>query len=44
MELTITRRYKSLLYTIGKLEVNHSYFCDTLEDPCRQLDDSMTHE
>lgn len=44
MELTVTRRYKSLLYTIGKLEVNHSYFCDTLEDPCRQLDDSMTHE
>lgn len=44
MELTLTRKFKSLLYTIGKLEVNHSYFCDTLEDPSRQLDNSMSQE
>lgn len=44
MELTLTRKFKSLLYTIGKLEVNHSYFCDTLEDPSRQLNNSMSQE
>ena len=44
MELTLTRKFKSLLYTIGKLEVNHSYFCDTLEDPSRQLNNSMSQQ
>lgn len=34
--------YKKPYYTIGKLFINDEYFCDTLEDCDRGLDDSMS--
>lgn len=37
MELTLRRIYKGPEYTIGKLFVDEIYFCDTLEDPVREL-------
>lgn len=42
MELNLKRRYKGDRYTIGTLTVNGKYFCDTLEDRDRGLDQSMT--
>lgn len=41
MKLTLERRYKCNGYTIGRLMVNGSYFCDTLEDADRGLDAKM---
>lgn len=38
MRLELNRIAKKLLYTIGKLFVDGKYFCDTLEDRCRDLD------
>ncbi len=37
MELDVERIYKADTYTIGKLYINGSYFCDTLEDKVRLL-------
>ncbi|MBN2744532.1 MAG: hypothetical protein JXR39_11625 [Marinilabiliaceae bacterium] len=37
MELLIDRIFKGNQYTIGKLFVEDSYFCDTLEDPVRDI-------
>lgn len=42
MELKLVRKTKRDTYTIGKLYVNNQYFCDTLEDKDRGLDDSMS--
>jgi len=42
MELKLKRRYKGDGYTIGMLTVDGKYFCDTLEDRDRGLDQSMT--
>ena len=42
MELKIDRRYKGTEYTIGSLYVDGSYFCDTLEDTDRGIDNSMS--
>ncbi len=39
MELTLTRKYLKDTYTIGVLEINNAYFCDTLEDKVRTLID-----
>ncbi len=44
MELLIERLYKKDTYTIGKLYIDGVYFCDTLEDKDRGLDDSMSLE
>lgn len=44
MEIRVKRIYKGLSYTIGKLYINGEYFCDTLEDADRGLDDSMELE
>lgn len=37
MKLFITRKYKKKAYTIGTLEINGQYFCDTLEPVDRGL-------
>lgn len=42
LKLRIDRIQKSSTSTIGKLYIDDSYFCDTLEDPDRGLKDSMT--
>jgi hypothetical protein len=42
MKLVLKRIAKKSNYTIGKLYVNDTYFCDTLEDKDRGLSDSMT--
>ena len=38
MNLELKRIFKGKDYTIGRLFINGEYFCDTLEDPVRQLD------
>ena len=38
MELELNRIAKKPLYTIGRLFIDEKYFCDTLEDRCRDLD------
>lgn len=42
MRLTLKRIANKDNYCIGKLYINGKYFCDTLEDVDRGLDDSMT--
>jgi hypothetical protein len=37
MRLELVRLYKKKEYTIGKLYIDGVYFCDTLEDPVRDL-------
>lgn len=46
MKLELNRIAKEPLYTIGRLFVDGKYFCDTLEDPCRDLDreEKVMHE
>ena len=44
MRLTLKRIANKDNYCIGKLYINGKYFCDTLEDRDRGLDDSMTVE
>lgn len=41
MNLKVKRIYKGEYYTIGKLYINEQYFCDTIEDKDRQLDNNM---
>ena len=38
MNLELKRIFKGENYTIGRLFIDGEYFCDTLEDPVRQLD------
>ena len=42
MKLKLVRKYRKETYTIGKLSVDGTYFCDTIEDKDRGLDDSMS--
>ena len=42
MKLTLKRIAKKTTYTIGKLYIDGQYFCDTLEDKDRGLDQKMT--
>ena len=42
MKLTLVRKYKKQSYTIGDLLINGKFFCSTLEDADRGLDDSMS--
>lgn len=42
MELKVKRRYKGDGYTIGTLSIDGKYFCDTLENTDRGLDQSMS--
>lgn len=44
MKLELKRIYKGDTYTIGKLYINGSYFCDTLEDKDRGLTQDMPLE
>ena len=37
MEIVVTRNWKKETYTIGRLYVNGSFFCNTLEDKVRDL-------
>ena len=39
MELKLIRKYFTEEYTIGRLYVDDKYFCDTLEDKVRELED-----
>lgn len=42
MKIQIKRIAKKEKYTIGKLYINGEYFCDTIEDKDRGLDQSMS--
>lgn len=42
MIITLKRIAKKDTYTIGKLFIGGEYFCDTIEDKDRDLDDSMS--
>lgn len=42
MNITITRTHKLNDRTIGRLEIDGNYFCDTLEDKDRGLDKKMS--
>jgi hypothetical protein len=44
MKLTLQRRFLGDGYTIGSLYINGEYFCDTLEDTGRGLNQSMSAE
>lgn len=44
MELKIDRFYKGSKYTIGRLYINGKLFCNTLEDPDRELTQDMSIE
>ena len=44
MKIELERIYKGDTYTIGKLYINGSYFCDTLEDKDRGLTQDMPLE
>ena len=44
MELKLERKYRSNNYCIDKLYINGKYFSDALEDPDRDLTDSMSLE
>lgn len=44
MKLLLKRRFKGPKYTIGSLFINGEYFCDTIEDIDRKLNNSMTEE
>lgn len=37
MQITVNRLYRRPNYTIGKLYIDGSYFCDTLEDTVRDI-------
>lgn len=41
MQLTVKRKYRGSEYTIGHLYVDGKYFCDTIEDVDRGLNDRM---
>ncbi|MDR2950724.1 MAG: DUF5675 family protein [Prevotella sp.] len=44
MKIELKRIYKCAKYTIGHLFIDGEYFCDTIEDCDRGLDDSMSLE
>lgn len=41
MNILIDRKYKKSTYTIGNLYIDGKWFCNTMEDVDRGLDDSM---
>jgi hypothetical protein len=38
MKIKVQRRFKGQDYTIGSMFINHTYFCDTLEDRVRDIE------
>jgi hypothetical protein len=42
MKLRLERLYYKEEYTIGKLYINDEYYCDTLEDKDRELNNDMS--
>lgn len=43
MEIEVIRRHFKESYTIGRMFIDKSYFCETLEDPIRDLKD-LNHD
>jgi hypothetical protein len=43
MQLKVKRIAKKPTYTVGKLYINEEYFCDTLEDTDRGLNNKMSY-
>ena len=41
MRLVVKRTFKGKDYTIGKLYINGDYFCDTLEDVVRPIEEKI---
>jgi hypothetical protein len=41
MELKLERKWKKEDYTVGRLYIDDEFFCNTMEDADRGLDDSM---
>lgn len=41
MKIFLERKYKKETYTIGKLYINNKFFCNTIEDRDRHLDQNM---
>lgn len=41
MRIVVKRTFKGKDYTIGKLYINGEYFCDTLEDVVRPIDEKV---
>jgi len=44
MKLTLNRIYKGTEYTIGRIYIDGEYFCDTIEDTDRGLNQDMSVE
>lgn len=44
MNITQVRHYRGANYTISRIYVNESYFCDAIEDTDRGLSDFMTDD
>ena len=44
MKLLLKRTYRGDVYTIGKLYIDNCYFCDTIEDKDRGLNNDMPLE
>ena len=42
MKIVVNRIAKKPTYTIGKLYINDKYFCDTLEDTDRNINNNMS--
>lgn len=41
MKIVVDRKWKKSEYTIGRLYIDGEFFCNTLEDPDRGLDEKM---
>lgn len=41
MEIKVDRKWKKQDYTVGRLYIDDEFFCNTMEDTDRGLDDSM---
>lgn len=41
MEIVVYRKYKKASYTVGRLSIDGTFICNTMEDADRGLDDGM---
>lgn len=41
MKIVLDRKWRKTDYTIGRLYIDDEFFCNTLEDPDRGLDQNM---
>lgn len=44
IKILVKRIFTNNSYTIGRLYINSQYFCDTIEDPDRNLEQEMSEE